>query len=80
MQPDQRSFAISTDIAFATVLARVHLRHAVRSVVQDLHEARAAHVAILDARRRSAEKDARAVEASQRRINASRELLRRLDQ
>jgi hypothetical protein len=81
MTPDQRSFAITTDAAFATVLAlartRRTVRSAVRSVAADLQEARVAHAAILEARRRSAGKDG-TVEASQRRINASRELLRRL--
>jgi hypothetical protein len=82
MTPDQRLFAITTDAAFATVLAlartRRTVRSAVRSVAADLQEARVAHAAILEARRRSAGKDAGTVEASQRRINASRELLRRL--
>jgi hypothetical protein len=81
MQPNQQSFTNTTDDAFATLLAvartRRTVRYAVRSAVEDLHEIRVAHAAILEARRRSAGKDAGIVEASQRRINASRELLRR---
>ena len=78
MQPDQRSFAITTDIAFATVLPLARTRRIVGYAVAYLHEAQAAHASILDVRRQSAEMHAGAVEASRRRIDASRELLRRL--
>jgi hypothetical protein len=84
MQPNQQSSTNTTDDEFATVLVvartRRSARSAVRSVVEDLREIRATHAVILEARRRSAEKHARIVEASQRLINASRELLRRLGQ
>jgi hypothetical protein len=80
MQPDQRSFATTTDIAFATVLPLARTRRMMRYAVAYLHEAQAAHASILEVRRRSAEMHAGAVEASQRRIEASRELLRRLGQ
>jgi hypothetical protein len=78
MQSDLQSYSTTSDVAFAAVLARARMRSAVRSVVADLQEARVAHAAILEARRRSTGKDAGAIEASRRRINASRELLRRL--
>jgi predicted transcriptional regulator len=76
MPPDQRSSATTTGLVLATDLALAGTRGNVRSAVEDLHKARAAHAAILEARCRSVAKDAGIVEASQRLISASRELLR----
>jgi hypothetical protein len=80
MPPDQRSSPTTGDVAFATVLALARMRLVVRSGREDTDEARAVCAAILEARGRSAGRDAGIVEASQRLISASRELLRRSGQ
>ena len=79
MPPDQRFRTCTSAAASATDLALERMRRDVRSAVEELHKVRAVCAAIREARHQSAEKHARHLEASQRLMTSSWDLLARLE-